>query len=220
MRINEIFQSISGEAARAGYPVVFVRTYGCNLRCSYCDTMYALEGGEYTEMTPLQILEKCKSYNIKRVVLTGGEPLLQQDMPELVDLLCNNGFEIEIETNGAVDLNAFHDKLTTKDTQFLSYTMDFKTESSLMSDKMITSNLSFLGTQDVIKFVVGSIEDLQQAFAVWNDFNIEAQVFVSPVFGKIEPKDIVSFVLDNKLWNWRVQLQLHKIIYPVDMRGV
>ena len=220
MKINEIFTSISGEAARAGLPVIFIRTHGCNLRCSYCDTMYAVEGGEYTEMTPLQILEKCKSYNIKRVVLTGGEPLLQQDMPELVDLLCNNGFEIEIETNGAVDLNAFHDKLTTKDTRLLSYTMDFKTESSLMSDKMITSNLSFLGTQDVIKFVVGSIEDLQQAFTVWNDFNIEAQVFVSPVFGKIEPKDIVNFVLDNKLWNWRVQLQLHKIIYPVDMRGV
>lgn len=220
MKINEIFKSISGEAARAGFPVIFIRTYGCNLRCSYCDTVYAIENGEYEEMTPEQILEWCQGDSIKRVVITGGEPLLQPDMPQLIDLLCDTGYEVEVETNGAVDLASFHNKLQTKRMDLLSYTMDYKTDSSLMSSYMLKENLEFLGVQDVIKFVVGSIADLQQACDVLSSNKVEAQVFVSPVFGNIKPKEIVEFVLQNKLYNWRVQLQLHKLIWPVDMRGV
>lgn len=220
MKVNEIFQSISGEAARAGYPVIFIRTYGCNLRCSYCDTMYALEGNDYREIALESIVAECSNYGTKRVVITGGEPLLQPDMPQLVDALCNYGYEVEIETNGAVDLESFHKKLTTQRMDLLSYTMDYKTLSSNMNNKMKQENLKFLSSQDVIKFVVGSIEDLQQAYDIWKQNEVEAQVFISPVFGKIEPKELVTFVLTNNLHDWRVQLQIHKLIWPVDQRGV
>ena len=220
MKINEIFKSISGEAARAGYPVIFIRTYGCNLRCGYCDTMYSVEGGEYKNMTPSQIVGECYNYGVKRVILTGGEPLIQPDAAELVDLLCDYGYEVEIETNGAVDLQVFHQKLKTKRIDLVSYTMDYKTLSSEMSGKMLASNLEFLGKKDVIKFVVGCREDLEQMDCVISNNEVNAQVFVSPVFGNIEPKEIVEYILDNNLSNCRVQLQLHKLIWDVNQRGV
>jgi len=221
MKINEIFKSISGEAAKAGFPVIFIRTYGCNLRCSYCDTMYAVEGGEYKEMTPKEILETCENMNLKRVVFTGGEPLIQPDAAELVDLLCNNGYEVEIETNGAVSLPKFHQTLRTKNKYKLSYTMDYKGHSSLMTKKMIEENLEFLLDKDVLKFVVGCSEDLMQVYETLKHYDIRAQVFISPVFGKIEPKEIVDFILTNSfLTDCRVQLQLHKLIWDVNQRGV
>ena len=220
MKINEIFKSISGEAAKAGFPVIFIRTYGCNLRCSYCDTMYAVEGGEYKEMTPKEILEVCEDMNLKRVVFTGGEPLIQPDAAELVDLLCDNGYEVEIETNGAVGLPLFHTKLKTKNKYLLSYTMDFKGHSSLMSPKMLKTNLEFLSDKDVLKFVVGCMEDLTQIEEILLENEVHAQVFISPVFGKIEPKEIVEFILETGLNNCRVQLQLHKLIWDVNKRGV
>lgn len=220
MKINEIFKSISGEAAKAGFPVIFIRTYGCNLRCSYCDTMYAVEGGEYKEMTPKEILEVCEKMNLKRVVFTGGEPLIQPDAAELVDLLCDNGYEVEIETNGAVGLPKFHTTLKTKNKYLLSYTMDFKGHSSLMSSKMLETNLEFLSDKDVLKFVVGCMEDLVQIEEILLKNEIHAQVFISPVFGKIEPKEIVEFILETELNNCRVQLQLHKLIWDVNKRGV
>lgn len=220
MKINEIFKSISGEAGKAGFPVIFIRTYGCNLRCSYCDTMYAVEGGEYLTMTPQEILNFCEGMKIKKVVLTGGEPLIQPDAPELVDLLCDNEYEVEIETNGAVDLCEFHKKLKTRRKYNLSYTMDFKSLSSGMAHKMLNKNLEFLGAQDVVKFVVGSTLDLQQMKAILESFVVVAQVFVSPVFGQIEPSQIVDFVLENELYDVRVQLQMHKVIWDKDKRGV
>lgn len=220
MKVNEIFKSISGEASKAGFPVIFIRTYGCNLRCHYCDTMYAVEGGEYTLMTPAEILYKCAQLGVKRIVLTGGEPLIQPDAPELIDLLCNNGYEVEVETNGAVDLQVFHSKLTTKRIDLLSYTMDYKSMTSGMTEKMLPQNLEFLGTKDVIKFVVGSTEDLQQMHSIVQNNDIHAQVFVSPIFGDIEPKDIVEYILQNNLHNVRVQLQMHKLIWDVNQRGV
>lgn len=220
MKINEIFKSISGEASRAGFPVIFIRTYGCNLRCGYCDTMYAVEGGEYTQMTPAEILYKCLQLGLKRIVLTGGEPLIQPDAPELVDLLCDNGFEVEIETNGAVHLGTFHTKLKTTRKDLLSYTMDYKNHSSLMTDKMVVDNLEFLGTKDVLKFVVGSQEDLLQVKNIVQSNGLQCQVFVSPVFGQIEPRQIVEFILENELTEVRTQIQLHKVIWDVNKRGV
>lgn len=220
MKINEIFKSISGEAARAGFPVIFIRTYGCNLRCTYCDSMYAIEGGDYITMDPQGILKECENLGVKRVILTGGEPLLQPDMPELVDLLCNNGYEVEIETNGAVDLQTFHTKLKTKRNDLLSYTMDFKSLTSGMSYKMIMDNVEFLTVKDVIKFVVGGKHDLEHMKAVLKSCKVMAQVFVSPIFGDIEPAEIVQFVLDNDLNDVRVQLQIHKLIWSPDKRGV
>ncbi len=220
MKINEIFKSISGEAGKAGFPVTFIRTYGCNLRCGYCDTMYAVEGGEYKIMEPSAIVAECYHYGGKRVILTGGEPLIQPDAPELVDLLCDYGYEVEIETNGAVDLQKFHNKLKTKRIDLLTYTMDFKSFSSGMSYNMNRTNLEFLGTKDAIKFVVGNKQDLEQMKAVLNSCEVHAQVFVSPVFGQIEPHEIVDYILENNMNNVRVQLQMHKIIWDKDKRGV
>jgi len=220
MKINEIFKSISGEAGKAGFPVIFIRTYGCNLRCGYCDSMYAVEGGEYKIMPPSGIVGECYNYGVKRVILTGGEPLIQPDAPELVDLLCDYGYEVEIETNGAVDLREFHNKLKTRRIDLLTYTMDFKSFSSGMSHKMNRTNLEFLGPKDCIKFVVGNKQDLDQMKAVLNSCEVHAQVFVSPVFGQIEPHQIVDYVLKNNMADVRVQLQMHKIIWDKDKRGV
>lgn len=223
MKINEIFKSISGEAAFAGLPCIFVRTYGCNLRCTYCDTMYAVEGGEFTQMTPHEVLEECNKLGPKHVILTGGEPLIQPDMPDLIWLLTRNGYSVEIETNGAVNLQQFHDKLTLSMLELskLTYTMDYKSFSSGMAYKMVRSNLEFLGNNDVIKFVVGCMEDLEQMeILLDNNKDIMAKVFVSPVFGQIEPEQIVQFLLDKKLYNVRVQLQMHKLIWDKNKRGV
>lgn len=220
MKINEIFKSISGEAARAGFPVIFIRTYGCNLRCTYCDSMYALEGGDYKVMTPQEILGECYNYGVKRVILTGGEPLLQPDAADLVNLLCDNGYEVEIETNGAINLATFHQKITTKRIDLLSYTMDFKSVSSGAAHQMKIENLEFLGSKDVLKFVVGSAHDLKQMRAILDTCEIKAQVFVSPVFGKIEPHEIVDFILQNNMKDVRMQLQIHKLIWDKDKRGV
>lgn len=220
MKINEIFKSISGESKGAGFPCIFIRTYGCNLRCSYCDTMYAVEGGDFTNMSPAQILEQCKELGVKRVILTGGEPLIQPEASILVDLLCDNGYEVEIETNGAVDLPNFHKKLKTKNIKNLSYTMDYKTPTSGECGKMLLYNFGFLSKKDVIKFVVGSLDDLDLLSFLLKTYETNAQVFVSPIFGKIEPKEIVEYLLENNLNNVRMQLQMHKFIWDVNERGV
>lgn len=220
MKINEIFKSISGEGAKAGLPTTFIRTYGCNLRCSYCDSMYAVEGGEYTKMTPHEIESKCNKLGVRNIILTGGEPLIQPDAPELVDLLCDYGYGVEIETNGAVDLVAFHNKLKTTNKSELRYTMDVKLIDSNMFPNMLLDNLHFLGKQDVVKFVVGSLVDLQQMSCILKHHEVNAQVFVSPVFGKIDAQQIVDYILENNLNYVRVQIQLHKVIWDKNKRGV
>ena len=215
MKITEIFYSISGESINAGYPTVFVRTYGCNCRCSYCDSDYSWSGGGYREMSISKILEEVnRYYPCDRVILTGGEPLIQPDWKDLVKVLWDNGYTVEIETNGAVPLDRDIPNGVT-------YTMDWKSISSGMSDRMVEDNLHNLRPGDSIKFVVGSKEDLDQAKVIiekilWTGVNI----FFSPIFGKIEPKDIVQYILDNKLVKCRMQLQLHKFIWPPEQRGV
>ena len=232
MLINEIFSSIDGEGIRTGFPVTFIRSYGCNLLCSYCDTLYAVDPqteedkeNAFTSMTPEQILEKCYELKNKKITFTGGEPLIQKDAAELVALLLENGFEVNIETNGAVDLKEFNDKLVDvlTDDELLNnmiYTLDYKCPSSGMEDKMILSNIDYLNAMDVLKFVVGSQEDLDTMKRVVTTYTPECNIFISPVFGNIEAKDLVSYVLENDLQNVRVQLQLHKYIWPVTMRGV
>lgn len=211
MKISEIFLSINGEGKFAGAPTIFVRVHGCNLRCSYCDSMYAVEGTDYTDMTVDDILEEVKLLSCNRVTLTGGEPLLQKDAIDLINVLIFNRYEVEIETNGAVDILNYVGSNTT-------ITMDWKCPSSGMVDRMNQRNLAMLRSSDVLKFVVGSLEDLHEMKRVSKQ--TQAQIFVSPVFGNIEPKDIVQYVLDNELYNVRVQLQLHKYIWDPDMKGV
>lgn len=213
--VNEIFSSIEGEGIRAGYPATFIRLFGCNLRCTYCDSMYACEGTEFIKMTIPEIMSVVRSMGNKRITLTGGEPLIHKNVEKLILALIANDCEVNIETNGAADIAPYVDMAN------VIITMDFKCTDSGMREKMIYDNFFHLRAKDVLKFVVGSREDLYDMLNIVKAFDgVNAQVFVSPVFGKIEPAEIVDFIKEHKLQDVRLQLQLHKFIYPVNMRGV
>ena len=212
MRVVEIFKSIDGEGIRAGYPVTFIRLAGCNLRCSYCDTKYSYDSLIYKNETIYDIMEEVDKLGCNRITLTGGEPLIHNNVQELIETLTDNNYEVNIETNGSVDIKKY-----TKNKNVI-ITMDYKCPSSGMEDKMLLKNLSSLRTKDVLKFVVGSKEDLNKCKQIIKD--TKAQVFISPVFGNIEPKEIVKYILDNNMYNCRVQLQLHKFIWNPEERGV
>lgn len=206
-RVTEIFKSIEGEGKRVGKPCVFIRLAGCNLRCSYCDTVYSQRSGDGHDMTLEEIVKEVRRLNTSCVTITGGEPMLQ-DAVSIVKAL--NWCECNIETNGSIPLpekprNAF-------------YTMDWKCRTSGMTDAMVTENLEWLDSDDVLKFVVGAVEDLEQAKSVIES-GVKARAYLSPVYGMIEPREIVSYVLDNNL-DVTVQVQLHKVIWDPDERGV
>lgn len=211
MKVVEIFKSIDGEGIRAGYPVVFIRLAGCNLRCTYCDTKYSYNEEEYPEMTVEEIVEVVCGMDCKRVTLTGGEPLIHAGVDTLIQKLGSLGIEVNIETNGSVDIVPhIHD--------FTIITMDYKCPSSGSEDRMLLANLTQLRSKDVLKFVVGDEIDLNTCRKLIN--STSAQVFISPVFGKIEPREIVEYMLKYKMNNCRIQLQLHKFIWDVNKRGV
>lgn len=216
-KVNEIFLSIDGEGCRTGLPVVFIRLYGCNLNCSYCDTRYSCEQQEYKEMSLYDILVEVLSYGVPRVTLTGGEPLIHPGVKDLIVSLVANDIEVNIETNGAVDLDKF---IEFKYNSKVVFTMDYKCKSSGMEDKMILSNLEFLQPKDVIKFVVSNYNELEKMEYILESSKCKAQAYVSPVFDAIEPKELVEYILDNKLNNVKVQVQLHKIIWEPTKRGV
>lgn len=214
MLVNEIFSSIEGEGIRAGYPVTFIRLYGCNLHCSYCDTRYSCEGGEFTKMTVDEILDVVAELGFHRVTLTGGEPLIHRDVNTLILALLKAGYEVNVETNGAVYIESYtHYKK-------LIITLDYKSISSGENSAMWLSNFPLLRKHDVLKFVVGSREDLDDMRRIVTFNNLDCNIYVSPVFGKIEPKEIVEYIKEHKLENCRVQLQMHKFIWPPQQRGV
>lgn len=214
MLVNEIFSSIEGEGIRAGYPVTFIRLYGCNLHCSYCDTRYSCEGGEFTRMTVDEILDKVADLGFHRVTLTGGEPLIHRDVNELIMALLKAEYEVNIETNGAVYIAPYtHYKK-------LIITLDYKSISSGQNSEMWLSNFPLLRKHDVLKFVVGTREDLDDMRRIVTFNNLTCNIYVSPVFGKIEPKEIVEYIKEHKLENCRLQLQMHKYVWPPQQRGV
>ena len=221
-RVVEIFNSIEGEGKRAGTVATFIRLYKCNLRCSYCDTPYGYKGSCYTYMSASEIINECHRFGTHNITLTGGEPLYYPEEAKfLVDELVRRGYEVNIETNGSVDLKQYFG--WRKPGSF--FTMDLKCPSSDMSEKMSLSNLDYLDSGDVIKCVVGSTEDMAWAFSRLREHKIRATVYFSPVFGKIEPSKIAEYIKLNQSIigiapEIRLQLQIHKFIYPVDMRGV
>ena len=216
MLVNEIFRSIEGEGIRAGFPAIFVRLFGCNLGCSYCDTKYSCSGADYFEKSVDEIVAECQKYSdVSRITLTGGEPLIHKDIRLLVFELLAKGYEINIETNGSVDIAPFvnMDKVI--------ITMDWKSPSSGMNELMNKGNLALLRPQDVLKFVVGSTADLFEMAKAMERFEIKAQPFISPVFGKISPQSIVAFMLTvPALKDCRLQIQLHKVVWDPTTRGV
>ena len=215
MKVVEIFNSIEGEGKRAGLPATFIRLFGCNLRCTYCDSMYAVEGTDYRDMSIVEIVEKAEEIGCPNITLTGGEPLIHKEVKELIEILCKRGYWVNVETNGSVRIpyRTIDDRLF--------YTVDYKTSSSGMREKMDEEIFkSLIGPLDVVKFVVGTEQDLEEVLAVCRNLAYQPTVYVSPVFGSIEPRQIVEFVLKHKLWDWKVQLQLHKFIWDPQMKGV
>lgn len=220
MRVVEIFLSIEGEGKRAGLPTVFIRLAGCNLNCSYCDTRYACDNPDYTEMSVQEIVSRVHEYACRRVTLTGGEPLIHESVKDLIDALCCDGFEVNVETNGSVPIYPFGADVNAFNYKDLFFTIDYKCPSSGMESEMDELNFRCATENDVIKFVVGSIEDMEKALQVIRDYDIIAQVFFSPVFGKITPKEIVEFILEKKALDVAIQIQMHKIIWNPERRGV
>ena len=213
--VAEIFDSIDGEGKRTGYMAVFVRFAGCNIRCTYCDTAYALKESDAEEfLTKEELLERIRSYPWKRITFTGGEPLLHP-LQEICDILGEEGYEINIETNGAVPLLA-------RRSQNLFYTMDYKCTDSGMKSFMRLPNLKELTEEDVLKFVVSSKTDLEDMKEIIIKYFPRGgpKFYVSPVWGKIEPRELVEYVRKEKLAEVCVQVQLHKIIWEPDRRGV
>lgn len=216
MKIVEIFNSVEGEGKRAGVPCTFIRLYGCNLNCAYCDSRYACEDDQDYKPWDISIpniLHAVENYGCPFVTVTGGEPLIHPGVDLLLETLVDKGFFVNVETNGSV--------VPRYRNSHVFYTMDYKTNSSGMTELMNEEAFASLNFMDVIKFVVGSEEDLNQVLTFTESHpNIKSQIFVSPVFGKIKASEIVEYIRQNSLWNWRVQLQMHKYIWDPNQRGV
>lgn len=213
--INEIFGSIDGEGLRTGELATFIRLTGCNLRCRYCDTTYAFNEGKL--LTIEEIINKVSEIGYKNITITGGEPLINLHVYDLIDELIKRDYRINIETNGAIDI----DKLINKD---VLITMDYKTKSSGMNNKMLRDNLSKLRNNDVLKIVCNS-DDFNDIKELLRSNDIKSYIYLSPIFNEIEPSCLVDFLKElhkegintNKI---RVQVQLHKIIWDPNERGV
>lgn len=217
-KVAEIFSSINGEGTRAGELAVFVRFRGCNLNCSYCDTSWANQPDTpFTSMDKEEIVRAVLETGIRNVTLTGGEPLLVPGMEEVIESLGRNGLSVEIETNGSVDLLPF-DGINHRPL----FTMDYKLPGSRMEDKMNLRNFELLKKGDTVKFVAGSEEDLERAAEIIRTYSLteRCHVYFSPVFGRIDPADMVEFMKKRKLNGVRLQLQLHKFIWDPMARGV
>jgi 7-carboxy-7-deazaguanine synthase len=212
LMVNEIFHSIQGESSWAGLPFVFVRLTGCNLRCRYCDTRYA-----YTEGSPWSIdaiLDRFSRLACRRVTLTGGEPLLQPELPELVSRLLSHGFIVTLETNGSQDIGRV-DRRCIK-------IMDLKCPSSGMQAHNRWENLELLSPDDEVKFVVADPADLEfarLAIARIGDRIPATHRLLSPAHGEMDMQQLAQWILDAHV-EARLQVQLHKIVWPTRQRGV
>lgn len=217
-KVAEKFVSINGEGRKAGQPAVFIRLAGCNLRCSYCDTMWANSyDAPHESMTEDEIANYIRQTGIKNVTLTGGEPLTAENVKLLLERLSHEDISVEIETNGSADISLCDDIFPRP-----SVTMDYKLPSSGMEKFMLMDNYAYLRKTDTVKFVAGSRGDLDRALEIIGRYDLteKCSVYFSPVFGKIQPSEIVDFMLENKLNGVNFQLQLHKFIWDPDKRGV
>jgi 7-carboxy-7-deazaguanine synthase len=211
MRITEIFHSIQGESSYAGQPCVFVRLTGCPLRCTWCDSEYTFSGG--IDMTLEAVLAKVKTYGCPLVEVTGGEPLHQPEAFILVARLCDEGYEVLVETSGAIDTAPLDRRA--------HVILDVKCPGSGMLDRMHWPNLARLTKQDEAKFVIKDRADYDWACGIVKQYELTARctVLFAPVFGELDPQRLADWILADRL-PVRFQLQLHKFIWAPDMRGV
>lgn len=212
LKVNEIYYSIQGESTFAGLPCVFVRLTYCNLRCTYCDTEYAFYEGK--EMSVSEIVKEVRKYNCNLVEVTGGEPLVQMDeCLMLMKQICDEGSEVLIETGGSLTIKDIDSRVR--------IIMDLKCPSSGMEKKNLYENINYLKQKDELKFVIGSREDYDWAVNIINKYNLEnkCKILFSVVFKKLEPLQLVNWILEDNL-NVRFQLQMHKFIWHPETKGV
>jgi 7-carboxy-7-deazaguanine synthase len=211
MKVCEIFRSIQGESSYAGMPCTFVRLSGCNLRCTYCDTAYAYEEG--VELTEDEIISEVSLIGCGLVEVTGGEPLFQKGTIHLLERLLNEGHNVLLETNGSLSIMDVDPRATV--------IMDVKTPGSSMSGEMDLMNLDYLKPSDEVKFVIVDRADYEwaRAFVAAHGLADRCRVLFSPAFGLVDPMDLSSWMLHDRL-NVRLGLQLHKYIFGPDRRRV
>jgi 7-carboxy-7-deazaguanine synthase len=209
--INEIFFSIQGESTRIGRPCVFVRLTACDLRCSWCDTAYAFEEG--AELNMNAILQKVKEYGCNLVEITGGEPLLQENVHPLMRRLCDEEFEVMIETGGHHDISRIDPRV--------KRVMDIKCPGSKMEKRNRWENIEMLNTHDEVKFVIADHVDYEWAKHVLLQYQIDKRctVLMTPVFGTLENRTLAEWILHDRL-HVQFQLQMHKYIWNPEARGV
>lgn len=210
--VTEIFHSIQGESILMGRPCVFVRLSGCNLRCTYCDTQYAYENGP--EMSLKTVMNNVSQYNCKLVEVTGGEPLIQPDTSELIHQLIEKGYEVMLETNGTIDISVIDHRCIK--------VMDIKCPSSNETDKNNFKNIKYLTSKDQIKFVIGSRVDFEYAKTIINKYHPEipdGHILFSPVFSRMHYDTLAKWILEDNL-TVRLQIQIHKLIWPGKNKGI
>jgi 7-carboxy-7-deazaguanine synthase len=211
LKINEIFYSIQGESTWAGLPTVFVRTTGCNLRCTYCDTKYSYYDG--ADQNSDDVLKTISSYQCKHVCITGGEPLLQKEILPLMSTLCDQGYKVSLETSGSRSCASVDPRV--------KIILDVKTPDSGAADSFLFENLTTLNDLTEFKFVICSESDFDWAETFCRQYEIKKKyvVLYSPSFEKIDSQWLAEKILQEKS-NARLQLQLHKYIWSPGARGV
>ncbi len=211
MKICEIFTSIQGESSYAGLPCTFIRLTGCNLRCIYCDTTYAYaEGSERSEE---EIMGMVRDSGVKLVEITGGEPLLQEDVYPLIERLLDSGYTVLVETNGSMNIRKIDARAV--------LILDIKTPGSGMSGEMDFSNLTHLKQSDEIKFVLTGRADYEWAKEIMSKYALgeKCHVLLSPAFGNLSPQQLAGWILEDRL-DVRLNLQLHAYIFGQGKKGV
>ena len=210
LEVSEIFHSIQGESSWSGQPCIFIRLTGCNLRCAFCDTSYAYEQGRFMEIP--EILQRVRRLRCDLVEVTGGEPLIQAETPSLIAGLLDAGHTVLLETNGSIDIGVVDPRCVR--------IMDIKCPSSGMAGQNDLRNLEKLGMQDELKFVIGSREDYEFARDLLSTIPVaRCKINFSPIFGSLVPRSLAEWILEDHL-TVRLNLQLHKIIWGPEARGV
>ena len=211
LKINEIYYSVQGESTHAGRPCIFIRLTYCNLRCSYCDTEYAFYDGKDMEIT--NIMSELKRWDCNLVEVTGGEPLFQDECIDLLNELVNSNYEVMLETGGSLSISDVPKKVVK--------IVDFKCPSSGMVKKNLWSIVDDLQSHDEVKFVIGNREDFDWAKDRITEYSLDkiCTLLFSPTFGEIDPQQIVEWILAENL-PVRMQLQMHKMIWSPEEKGV
>lgn len=222
----EIFETIEGEGVKAGFPTIFVRVFHCNLRCTWCDTKYSYApANPEFEASIDEIVQSVQQFSSHSICLTGGEPLIHREISagiiQQLSLL-EQIEDIHIETNGAIDIKPFAQIRSSNALwqEKVRFVMDYKLPASGEMNQMINENFQFLEKQDEIKFVIGSDDDFQIALEIMNQYHQQGLVLMSPVWETMPPQRLVEKVLAHQLSDVKVSLQLHKIIWDPNKRGV